>query len=107
MSIRLTDAAAERVRRVLEDNRAAVGMRLGVKTVGCSGYAYVVDLADGINDDDTVFESNGVKVVVNRKSLPIVDGTEIDFARDGLNEGFAYSNPNAKSQCGCGESFGV
>lgn len=107
MSIRLTDAAAERVRRFLEDNRAAVGMRLGVKTVGCSGYAYVVDLADGINDDDTVFESNGVKVVVNRKSLPIVDGTEIDFARDGLNEGFAYSNPNAKSQCGCGESFGV
>ncbi len=107
MSIRLTDAAAERVRRFLENNRAAVGMRLGVKTVGCSGYAYVVDLADGINDDDTVFESNGVKVVVNRKSLPIVDGTEIDFARDGLNEGFAYSNPNAKSQCGCGESFGV
>ncbi len=82
-------------------------MRLGVRTVGCSGYAYVVDLADGVNDDDTVFESNGVKVVVSRKSLPIVDGTEIDFARDGLNEGFAYSNPNAKSLCGCGESFGV
>jgi len=107
MSIRLTDAAAERVRRFLERNRAAVGMRLGVKTVGCSGYAYVVDLAEAVNEDDTVFETNGVKVVVNRKSLPIVDGTEIDFAHEGLNEGFAYHNPNAKSLCGCGESFGV
>ena len=107
MAIRLTDAAAERVRHFLEGNRDAVGMRLGVKTVGCSGYAYVVDLAQDVNDDDTVFETNGVKVVVSRKSLPIVDGTEIDFARDGLNEGFAYHNPNAKSLCGCGESFGV
>ena len=107
MSISLTDAAAERVRRYLCDNVSAVGLRLGVKTVGCSGYAYVVDLAQNVNADDTVFESNGVTVVVNAKSLPIVDGTEIDFTRQGLNEGFAYHNPNATNLCGCGESFGV
>ena len=107
MTISLTDAAADRVRRFLHDDSSAVGLRLGVKTVGCSGYAYVVDLAQRVNEDDTVFESNGVKVVVNAKSLPIVDGTEIDFTRQGLNEGFAYHNPNAKSLCGCGESFGV
>ena len=107
MAINLTDAAADRVRSFILSNRSAVGLRLGVKVVGCSGYAYVVDLADAVNDDDTVFESKGVKVVVSEKSLPIVDGTEIDFTREGLNEGFAYSNPNARNMCGCGESFGV
>jgi iron-sulfur cluster assembly protein len=85
----------------------ALGLRVGVKVVGCSGYAYVVDLADRVNDDDEVFESNGIKVVVDARSLPVVDGTEIDFSRQGLNEGFAYSNPNARNMCGCGESFGV
>lgn len=107
MSISLTPAAAQRVRQHMHGRDAAVGLRLGIKTVGCSGYAYVVDLADQINEDDSVFESNGVKVLVNAKSLPIVDGTEIDFAREGLNEGFAYRNPNIKNMCGCGESFGV
>ena len=107
MSVSLTESAADRVRHFLEGNAAAVGLRLGVKVVGCSGYAYVVDLAEQVNEDDTVFESKGVKVVVNEKSLPIVDGTEIDFTRQGLNEGFAYSNPNARNLCGCGESFGV
>jgi len=107
MAIRLTDAAAERVRSYMSDQAGAVGLRLGVKVVGCSGYAYVVDLAEQVQDDDTVFESNGVKVVVSEKSLPIVDGTEIDFTREGLNEGFAYHNPNVKNLCGCGESFGV
>ena len=107
MAINLTDAAADRVRSFIHSNASAVGLRLGVKVVGCSGYAYVVDLADAVNDDDTVFESKGVKVVVSEKSLPIVDGTEIDFTREGLNEGFAYSNPNAKNMCGCGESFAV
>lgn len=107
MAVNLTTIAADRVRQFLQTDSNAVGLRLGVKVVGCSGYAYVVDLADAVNDDDSVFESNGVKVVVNKKSLPIVDGTEIDFTRDGLNEGFAYSNPRAKNMCGCGESFGV
>ena len=107
MAVSLTTTAAERVRQFMTTNTDAVGLRLGVKVVGCSGYAYVVDLADEVNDDDSVFESNGVKVIVNRKSLEIVDGTEIDFSRDGLNEGFAYRNPKAKNMCGCGESFGV
>lgn len=107
MAINLTDDAADRVRSYIHSSGSAVGLRLGVKVVGCSGYAYVVDLADAVNDDDTVFESKGVKVVVSEKSLPIVDGTEIDFTREGLNEGFAYRNPNAKNMCGCGESFGV
>ncbi len=107
MTISLTDAAADRVRKYIQDRTTAVGLRLGVKVVGCSGYAYVVDVAEQVNDDDTVFESKGVKVVVNEKSLPIVDGTEIDFTKEGLNEGFAYHNPNARNMCGCGESFGV
>ena len=107
MAVNLTTTAAERVRQFMVENDKALGLRLGVKVVGCSGYAYVVDLADAVNADDAVFESKGVKVIVNQKSLSIVDGTEIDFAREGLNEGFAYSNPNAKNMCGCGESFGV
>jgi iron-sulfur cluster assembly protein len=107
MAVNLTSSAAERVRQYMRGHESAVGLRLGVKVVGCSGYAYVVDLAEEVTADDTVFESNGVKVVVNSKSLPIVDGTEIDFTRQGLNEGFAYSNPNARNMCGCGESFGV
>jgi iron-sulfur cluster assembly protein len=107
MSVNLTTTAADRVRQFMTGNTNAVGLRLGVKIVGCSGYAYVVDLTDAVNEDDSVFESNGVKVVVSHKSLSIVDGTQIDFSRDGLNEGFAYSNPNAKNMCGCGESFSV
>lgn len=107
MAVNLTTTAADRVRQFMADNADAVGLRLGVKVVGCSGYAYVVDLTDTVNEDDSVFESNGVKVVVSQKSLSIVDGTEIDFSREGLNEGFAYSNPNAKNMCGCGESFSV
>ena len=107
MAVNLTTTAAERVRQFMTTDADAVGLRLGVKVVGCSGYAYVVDLTAAVNDDDSVFESNGVKVIVSSKSLNIVDGTEIDFSRDGLNEGFAYSNPNAKNMCGCGESFGV
>jgi len=90
----LTDAAAERVRRFLSQSNGAVGMRLGVKKTGCSGMAYVVDLAAGVDERDNVFESNGVKVVVDEKSLPYVDGTRIDFTSDGLNESFYYENPN-------------
>jgi len=107
VSVILTDAAAERVKSFMKTRTEAMGLRLAVKVVGCSGFAYVVDLANAIHDDDRVFESNGVKVVVDAKSLPVVDGTEIDFSRQGLNEGFEYHNPNARNQCGCGESFGV
>lgn len=107
MTIQLTDAAAERVRSFMRTHSEALGLRLSVKVVGCSGYAYVVDLAKAVNDDDEIFETNGIKVVVDAKSLPVVDGTEIDFSRQGLNEGFEYRNPNAKNMCGCGESFGV
>ena len=107
MSVNLTTTAAERVRQFMTSKSDAVGLRLAVKIVGCSGYQYVVDLAEAVHEGDSVFETNGVKVVVDEKSLSIVDGTEIDFAKVGLNEGFAYSNPNAKNMCGCGESFGV
>ncbi len=103
----LTDAAAERVRRFLAGSDGAIGMRLGVKKTGCSGMAYVVDLARDLADGDSIFESNGVKVIVDQKSWPFVKGTRIDFTTDGLNESFYYDNPNVKSLCGCGESFGI
>lgn len=103
----LSDAAAERVRRFMAGTEGAVGMRLGVKKTGCSGMAYVVGLAREVSDGDSVFESNGVKVIVDEKSWPYVKGTRIDYTSDGLNESFYYENPNVKSLCGCGESFGV
>lgn len=105
--ITLTDAAAERVRRFLAGTKSAVGMRLGVKKTGCSGMAYVVDLAQDVGATDNVYETNGIRVIVDEKSLPYVLGTRIDFTSDGLNETFYYDNPNVKSLCGCGESFGV
>jgi iron-sulfur cluster assembly protein len=84
-----------------------VGLRLGVRTTGCSGMAYVLEFADEIEDSDVVFEDHGVKVIVDPKSLVYIDGTELDFAREGLNEGFKFNNPNVKDECGCGESFNV
>jgi iron-sulfur cluster assembly protein len=107
MAITLTAAAAERVTQFLENRGKGVGLRLGVKTTGCSGMAYVIEYADEIEDDDIVFEDHGVKVIVNPKSLAYLDGTELDFAREGLNEGFQFNNPNVKDSCGCGESFNV
>lgn len=107
MAITLTDSAADRVRQFITTRGGGVGLRVAVKTTGCSGFAYVVDLAETIGEQDSVFESHGVKVVVDPKSLPYLDGTTIDFTRDGLNEGFTYANPNVKSLCGCGESFGI
>ena len=107
MSITLSDTAAERVRRFLDMRGHGRGLRLAVKKTGCSGFAYVVDLEDEVAADDRVFESNGVSVIVDPRSLSMVEGTHIDFARDGLNETFTYDNPNVKSLCGCGESFGV
>ena len=107
MAITLTEAAASRVKQFLSGRDGAVGLRLGVKTTGCSGLAYVVDLADRIGPGDQVYESNDVKVIVDPKSLPYVDGTEIDFSGDRMSESFKFHNPNVQSQCGCGESFGV
>ncbi len=105
--ITLTDAAADRVRNFLSRTDSAVGMRLGVRKTGCSGMAYVVDLADAVGEKDKVYETNGIKVIIDEKSLPYVKGTRIDFTSDGLNESFYYDNPNIKSLCGCGESFGI
>ena len=107
MSISLTATAAERVRSFMADHGKGVGLRLGVKKTGCNGFAYVVNYADTIGDDDEVFEDQGVKVVVDRESLRLLDGTEVDFVRHGLNEAFRFRNPNVKGECGCGESFSV
>ena len=107
MSVSLTDSAADRVRAFLANRGRGVGLRLGVKKTGCSGFAYVVNYADEVANGDAVFETAGVKVIVDTDSLPYVDGTEIDFVRDGLNEAFKFRNPNVKGECGCGESFNV
>ncbi|MDF7670459.1 iron-sulfur cluster assembly protein IscA [Orbaceae bacterium ESL0721] len=107
MAIRLTDSAASRIQAFLTNRGKGVGLRLGVKTSGCSGMAYVIEFADMINDDDTVFEDQNVKIIVDQKSLVYIDGTELDFVKEGLNEGFKFNNPNAHNECGCGESFNV
>lgn len=107
MGITLTEAAAKHVRNFLANRGKGEGLRLGVKTSGCSGMAYVLEFADTVDEGDEVFESNGVKVVVDKKSLIYLDGTELDFTREGLNEGFKFNNPNVKDACGCGESFNV
>ncbi|HKQ30332.1 MAG TPA: iron-sulfur cluster assembly protein IscA [Burkholderiales bacterium] len=107
MSISLTTAAAERVRNFLVKRGKGEGLRLGVRTSGCSGMAYVIEYADKIDPEDIVYESNGVKLIVDQKSLSYLDGTELDYTREGLNEGFKFKNPNVKDSCGCGESFNV
>jgi len=107
MPISLTPAAAERVRTFMASRGKGIGLRLGVKQTGCSRYAYVVSYADEIGARDVVFEVSDVKVVVDAESLKFVDGTEIDFVRQGLNEAFKFRNPNVKGECGCGESFNV
>lgn len=107
MSISLTPAAADRVRNFLTRRGHGVGLRLGVKKTGCSGFAYVVNYADDVNAGDVVFEQQGVKVIVDKDSLGFIDGTEVDFVKQGLNEAFRFRNPNVKGECGCGESFTV
>ncbi len=107
MSISLTEVAADRVKAFLVNRGKGVGLRIGIKTTGCSGMAYVLEFVDEIDDDDQVFESQGVKVIVDPKSLIYLDGTEVDFGKEGLNEGFKFTNPNARDECGCGESFTV
>lgn len=105
--ITLTEKAARHVARYLDRRGKGVGLRLGVKTTGCSGLAYKLEYVDELQPEDQVFESHGIKVIVDPKSLPYIDGTELDFAREGLNEGFRFNNPNVKDECGCGESFRV
>ena len=107
MAITLTERAANHVQGFLTKRGKGMGLRLGVKTTGCSGLAYKLEYADAPNPEDVLFETNGVKVLVDPKSLPYIDGTELDFAREGLNEGFKFKNPNVKDECGCGESFNV
>ena len=107
MAVTLTATAAERVQKFLANRGKGIGLRLGVKTTGCSGMAYVLEFVDQIEPDDQVFESHGVKVIINPKSLVYLDGTELDYGKEGLNEGFKFNNPNVKDTCGCGESFNV
>jgi iron-sulfur cluster assembly protein len=107
MAITLTDAAANHVSKFIANRGKGVGLRLGVKTSGCSGLAYVLEFADELEEDDLVFEDHGIKVVIDPKSLVYLDGTEVDFVKEGLNEGFQFNNPNVKNACGCGESFHV
>lgn len=107
MAISLTDSAAGRVRQYLQRRGEGVGLRLGVTKTGCSGYSYVVNYADDVADDDVVFEDKGIKVIVDPEALPLLDGTEVDFVKNGLNEAFSFRNPNVSGECGCGESFNV
>jgi iron-sulfur cluster assembly protein len=107
MAIELTDAARSRMQEYLAKTRGAVGVRFGVRRTGCSGYGYTVDVASAMTDTDVAFEIDGVRVLVDTKWLPFVDGTTIDFERQGLNAQFVFKNPNATGECGCGESFTV
>lgn len=105
MSITMTESAATRVKNFLAKRGKGVGLRLGVRTSGCSGLAYVLEFVDAPGAADQIFEDRGIKIFVDPKSLIYLDGTELDYAKEGLNEGFKFHNPNAKNSCGCGESF--
>lgn len=107
MSISMTDSAAQHVRQYLDKRGKGIGLRLGVRTTGCSGLAYTLEFADEVAANDEVFEVNEVTVVIDKKSLVYLEGTELDFGKEGLNEGFRFRNPNVKDECGCGESFTV
>jgi iron-sulfur cluster assembly protein len=107
MGITITEAAAKHVQNFLTNRGKGIGIRLGVRTSGCSGMAYEMEFVDELQEDDQVFEDRGVKVIIDQKSLVYLDGTEVDYAREGLNEGFKFNNPNASGECGCGESFTV
>ena len=107
MSVSLSERAAAHVARFLQKRGKGVGLRLGVKTTGCSGLAYKLEYADEVAPEDNVFESFGIKVLVDPKSLAYLDGTQLDFVREGLNEGFKFHNPNERDRCGCGESFRI
>ena len=103
----MTQPAADRVKTHLGARGKGIGLRLGIKKTGCNGFAYVVNYADSVEDGDVVFEDHGIKVVVDQKSLELIDGTQVDFVKQGLNEAFSFRNPNVTGECGCGESFSV
>jgi iron-sulfur cluster assembly protein len=107
MTVTLTEAAAKHVSNFIAKRGKGIGIRLGVKTSGCSGMAYKLEFADAAEPEDVVFDTRGLKVLVDPRSLPYIDGTELDYAKEGLNEGFKFNNPNIKDECGCGESFTV
>ncbi|WP_290701544.1 iron-sulfur cluster assembly protein IscA [Amphritea sp.] len=107
MAITMTPAASQHVSKYLQSRGHGLGIRLGVRTSGCSGMAYVLEFVDDTQDEDEVFETEGVKVIIDPKSLLYLDGTELDFVKEGLNEGFKFINPNVKNECGCGESFNI
>ena len=107
MAISLTESAAQRVRKYLEARGDSIGLRLGITKTGCSGYSYVINYAEELGESDIVFEDKGITVVVDSEALPLVDGTEVDFIKNGLNEAFSFRNPNVTGECGCGESFNV
>ena len=107
MAVTLSEKAAKHVANYIAKRGKGVGLRLGVRTSGCSGMAYKLEFADEVGADDVTFESHGVTILIDPKSLPYLEGTELDYAREGLNEGFKFNNPNVKDQCGCGESFNV
>ncbi|MEM6639264.1 MAG: iron-sulfur cluster assembly accessory protein [Pseudomonadota bacterium] len=107
MALSMTPAAAARVDERLKARGKGIGLRIGIQKTGCSGYAYVVNYADDIQDGDAVFESEGLKIVVDREHLEFLDGTQVDFVKQGLNEAFQFANPNVAGECGCGESFSV
>lgn len=105
--ITVTDTAAKKIKQNLDRRGSGIGIRIGVRTTGCSGFAYVLEYVDKINSDDTVVDSNNVRVIVDGKSLPILGDIDIDYVRQGLNEGFEFNNPQEKDRCGCGESFRI
>ena len=107
MAISITEKAAERAQKYLKTRGKGIGLKLGVKTTGCSGMAYTLEFVDNALPEDKIYESHGIKILVDPKSLIYIDGTELDFTREGLNEGFQFNNPNVKDSCGCGESFTV
>jgi iron-sulfur cluster assembly protein len=107
MSVTLTESAARQIKKQLDKRGKGIGLKLGVRKSGCSGYAYALDYADNLNENDIVFENFGVKVIVPENDLEFVDGIELDYRREGINEAFQFNNPNVKGTCGCGESFSV
>lgn len=107
MAITLTEAAADRVRTYLANRGKGLGLRLGLKTSGCSGLAYVLEFVDELSPGDEVFNEHGVNLIIDAKSMVYLDGVQVDFVKEGLNEGFKFDNPNANGECGCGESFTV
>ncbi len=107
MNISMSEAARAHIGRHLVNRGSGIGIRVGVKTTGCSGLSYVLEFVDELNEEDLVFEQGGFSVIIDPKSMVYLDGTELDFVKEGLNEGFQFNNPNSKSECGCGESFHV